>query len=244
MTDDTNQKDTEQLFASEPSEGDKKAVASNSRKAESKPEHVQDYEQPEAEESKEPFRLDDEVEERRLSPQEIQMQKQIDVWVDKIVSGERGIDELPRNQEWMIPHIEERINQAAKAPEIEDIVERKLQQREEARQFDQMKNDLERTPLSRTQKEDLQQQYQDLRQSGLTQAKALKIAMQLAGVDPAAHQRDEMRKRMALPRSGFTDREEPTGEISDVGELSKLSEDKRLELYESTRKANQVRVRQ
>lgn len=173
---------------------------------------------------------------------------QIDVWTERIVSGEASIDDLPKNLAWLKKPIQNRLEilkeQANLDTLIEKAVEKKLSEKEQKvktdqveAQFQSMTEKLESADLSDEKRKVLLQEYRDLRSSGLNKAIALEKALKIAQVsiaegdnDPAAR---ELFAAMALPKnSGRPTKEQKPADIDNV---KSKSEKERLAYWESVR---------
>lgn len=133
--------------------------------------------------------------------------KQVDAWEAKIKSGKVTIDELPANLHWLKPDLEKRIGkqQEVKQPseaDIEALVEKKLTEKTQEKQFSGLVDTLNDLSLEKAKKELLESKYKSLRQRGLSKLDALETAMEIAGVDIEEQANETTRRRMRLPTPG------------------------------------------
>jgi len=160
---------------------------------------------------------------------ELNRQKQIDVWTQRVKSGEADINALPKDLQWLKAPISKRLD-AEKAPDMEKIIEQKLQEKEDAKAYDTLKTKLHSVRLGKTQKDIVAAEYKDLLDSGLPKHKALEKALKIADVD--LDNTAIARSRMRIPTGGKLENE-PTFED---GKLESMPEAKRLELYKKMEK--------
>lgn len=156
-------------------------------------------------------------------------QKQIDVWTQRVKSGEADLENLPRDLQWLKAPISKRL-EAEKAPDMEKLIEQKLQEKEEAKRYETLKSNLQQMRLGKTQKDIIAAEYKDLLNSGLPKHKALEKALKIADVDMENAENAVARSRMRLPTGGSVERETPEGD------LQSMPEAKRLELYKKMEK--------
>lgn len=127
-------------------------------------------------------------------------------WETKIMTGDKTLDDLPKSQKWMKAELEVRLHAKNKAEEISEqydidaMLERKLAEKESARQFDSIRAELNAAHLTQQQKADLKAEYTDFRDAGLDKASAITKAMKVAGVtiDPT----EARRRNMVIPNTG------------------------------------------
>jgi|GEM_PF-3660429 len=241
MDEKTKQTDTE-LFDSDSSEGDAPS-ASNSEDIEEPIESTFELVEREqggsqigTEENEESF-VPKEKYEKKQSEREAQIQGQVDSWMVKLISGKADIDDLPPNMQWLRPRLEGELALLNKAPDIENLVERKFREKEEKLTYEALTSRLKKTRLNKAQQEAVQIEYTDLRDSGLSKAKALEKAMRLAGIDFDEIKRNELRSSMRIPRTGGSP--EVEHDFSDAESLKKVPESKRIAMYENQRLADQ-----
>ena len=140
--------------------------------------------------------------EESKSAKEIAKERQLKAWLNKINNGDKTIDDLPRNQRWLKPLLEKQLNSAKAVRKVEaeydidEIVERKIAEKEDKREFTLMKSALEDMDLTPSQKSDLSSEFKDLRGAGLSRAVALQKAMKIAGV----RANDALAEAMMPPR--------------------------------------------
>lgn len=163
---------------------------------------------------------------------EVQRDKAVNAWTQKILNGEADLDNLPPAQRWMRPFIENKIGAYQKEPEIDQIVERKMAEKEEKQNFTSLKDFLKDQKLSPTQKATLATEFKDLRANGVSPFKALEKAIKLAQIpmDKEAEQQAQLKAKMALPRPGNYGGKSYQKEITEEN-FQKLPEKDRMELY-------------
>jgi hypothetical protein len=172
---------------------------------------------------------------------EEQRQKQIDVWQNRIDTGEATLATLPPNLKWMAAHLKssKAVDTPAGDVDVEAIVERKLAAKEEEGKFLTLKGQLQESKLSDVQRQSVQAEFQDLLESGLSKGKALEKAIKIAGVDVDYSQVEAKRSSMALPKdSTFQAKHKDGDPLPGSPEWDRLSGDKRVELLEARRKAS------
>ncbi len=139
--------------------------------------------------------------EAKKTAAELQRDKQVEVWTTRVINGEADIDNLPKNLQWMKKYIEDKLTTPPQNSEdaIASLLEKKWQEKEEAKRFESLKSDIAMMGLDRSQREQLQAEYKDLAQSGLPKAKALEKALMIVGVSKQAVETKALRQRMGIP---------------------------------------------
>jgi hypothetical protein len=89
----------------------------------------------------------------------------------------------------------------------EEIVEKKMAEKEDEKNFSSLKDKISSMKLSEAVKKHLDEEYKELRAVGLPKGKALAKAMQIVGVKEKNPQ-DEKFKAMKLPTPGYEKPEE------------------------------------
>jgi len=230
MTSDKKQVDAEQednLFDSEPSDGD----AGSGQDTDS---GADDSDSKAGEQGGEPLNLNDK--EVQFSQAEIERQKQVDAWALKVIKGETSLDELSGSLSWLYLPVKKQLDAQNQTPDIEKVVALKMAEQKDVEKFQTLKDQLKQVTLSTSQKMEIEAEYQDLRGSGISKAKALLKAVKMAGV--RFDSSDELRSKMTLPKSsGYR---EPENE-SVQGDLEKVLQikdpQKRIQTLEKIRKA-------
>lgn len=190
MSDDRNQTDGD-LFDTEGSESSTDAASTTETENE-------ELDLGEESENEKPS-----VKAKAVAPGEAQRQKMVEAWALKVTDGEADLDDLPPKQKWMKPLIEQRLGLQKKVDELdqttEQIIVRKLAEKEEAKRFDELKKLAK--DLSSSQKAQIKSEYQDLRSQGLNPSKALETAYKIAQIE-SEDETTILRKRMAIPEVG------------------------------------------
>lgn len=187
----------------------------------------EDEETSKGEESEEALDLDE-----GTASKEEQKQKQVDTWVKKIESGDASLDDLKKHQAWLKPLLEEKLNKTAEADskaeelDVEAIVDKKIAEKEDLREFKSIKADLNSTKLSGKQKAELEAEFKDLRSMGFNRVQALEKAMKIAGVKTEVP--SSRRSKMTPPRPSAYSGSGEIGKDTPYSELADVSEEKRL----------------
>lgn len=162
--------------------------------------------------------LDQSGEETKESNASAQAQKakQVAAWQARIESGEVSIDDIPLKQKWIKDAIESK-KQPKAVPLDEDLLEKKLVEREQRKAFESKLAELAALPLTKEQKDALQSEYNALKR-GEKDLKALNAAIRLANLpDFSAEQRRLGNARMPVPGM--------SSESYDEDDIEKMSED-------------------
>ena len=170
------------------------------------------------------------VKAKAIAPGEAERNKMVNAMTLKVMNGDLDLDNLPSKQKWMKTLIEQKLGLQKKEAELDQtadqIIERKLAEKDEARRFDQLKKETLDLPLA--ERKLIAEKYKIFRQRGLSQSDALQTAHEAAGV-VKEDDRQVLRQRMAIPAVG-----EPGTFIgrpsTPSGELPAKEED-RLKLY-------------
>lgn len=199
MSKDSKQDDGE-LFDTETPEGDLDAE-SNTDDDQKDQEDDSKSESEKGEEKEEKLDLDDEggdktEKDSKKSVAEENRQKQISVWEDKIDSGEKDISEAPK---WIQKKLNLKEKEEEVAVDLDAIVDKKLAEKQEKRDFKSLKDQLEAMPLTIAQKKELNAEFADLK-GGMPKSKALATAIKIAGID--MEQKDKRRADMAVGKAG------------------------------------------
>lgn len=173
-----------------------------------------------AEESQDELAID-----KAQSEAEVQRQKQIDTWADRIEKGEVQLEDLPSNLHWLKPYIESKLN--PKKQITQDDIERMFEEREMKKEFQRELSDLKSMSLSADQKQLLNAKFDSLLKGGLNELTALRTAKEIANISDSSV--EAKREAMKMPPSGIPPT--PKGEVSER-DLEKYppGHPKRLEL--------------
>jgi|TARA_Y100000310_G_scaffold157840_2_gene157288 hypothetical protein len=189
----------EGIFNSQPTEKGSPTV-SNTEENYSDQQKIESEGVSKDEENKGQLSLDEDKEAER----ERKRAEQVNSFFKKIVSGKMSINDLPRHQQWLRPMIEERLVEQAekekvsKELDLDALVEAKLAEKEDERDFVNLKATLNSMRLTEKQTAEIEAEFRDLRKLGVPRTKSLQKAMQLAGV------KDENPRyqNMAIPHAG------------------------------------------
>jgi len=127
-------------------------------------------------------------------------------WLRKIEGGEKTLDEMPKNLEWLKKDIQKELE--SKKPKDDDLnsrIQTVLAEREARQEFDYIVEDLKNADISAEQEAQLREEYEDLLSTYSTptesqKVQALLIARRLVGLqDLTSSIRERKRKGMTLP---------------------------------------------
>jgi len=198
-----DQDTSEELFNSSEDEGGSPTVSTTDVKFVDQDEETESTDEATSEENEDALVLD----EGTSDPAEEAKQRQLTSWMQKIESGEKSLDDLPKNQRWMKRDLEAKLNKVNKEREVEadydidEIVERKMKAKEDAQHFNSIKDQLNSTKLNAEQKATIADEFKDFRGAGLNKAKSLEKALKVAGVALTP----DRRSRMTPPRPNTVD---------------------------------------
>lgn len=148
------------------------------------------------------------------APAASQRAKQVATWQTRVESGEVTADEIPH--QWIRDAINAK-KQPQAVPLDEDLLERKLVEREQRKAFESKMSELQALPLTKAQKDALTSEYNALKK-GDKDLRALNAAIRLANLpDFTAEQRRLGNARM--PVAGMS------SESYDEDDTSKMSDD-------------------
>lgn len=121
----------------------------------------------------------DQGKENELSTAEVERQKQIAKWQERIDDG-MPITGLPENLSWM--------KQYLKLPgdSIDDRVDSVIERKNQDKRFKKLEAAIKEQKLTKEQKSTINKEYIDLMRSGVPKDRALKIAAKMADVDVSA----------------------------------------------------------
>lgn len=189
--------------------------------------------------SEEPQIATPEKEKTTTSKAEVERQKQVDAWVAK---GRAALETLPKDKEWLRPHIEAKLKAQDREPEIDKLIDERMAKKEAKADYDAKIALINSMSLSRDQRDLLNEEFNDNKALGLADNKALEKAMKVARIpiDSEEQNRLVMRKRMAIPQGsgrGISD-ENVKPDDPDFHKKVTNPKDKMRILMESMRAAN------
>lgn len=151
---------------------------------------------------------------------------QAKAWANKILAGEKSFDDLPKDKKWLVPFITERVDayrstkKTAPSEDLDALLEAKLKQREDDRQFKDLEAQIRSLGLPQSQLREVNAEYKALKAEGLSPLKALQSAAKIARVefDDTASRR----RSLSTPKVGGGVKEARS--IADV-DVNSLSDD-------------------
>jgi len=220
MSEDKEQKESEQLFA-------------DTAESESDPDDASTTETTEGEQSEESQELEledpkGEEPKSKASIAEENRRKQLAAWEKKVDNGEADITEAPK---WIQKEL-------APPVDVQAVVKEQLALERQAQKFKELKDDLTLARLPKAEQAALQEQFGKYRDLGLPMYDALETAVKVTGVKlPTQQALDVKRKSMSLPKPGYYS----DGTTTDIkGEMTaekfdKMDPDKKLGWMETQR---------
>ena len=196
-----------------------------------------------AEESKEANELD--VQPAKLTSEQVK-QKTIAAWREKIDSGQATVDDLPESQQWVRKFLKATPKPMVDTAKLEElassIVDKKMAEKEDERNFNLLKDKLNSIKLGEGAKKRVLAEYQELRTAGLTKGTSLSKAMAIAGIKEKDIGNEALFDSMKLPKPGY----EAAPDESDFSpfnedgsyDIAKGSSDQRMKFMESQRNPN------
>jgi hypothetical protein len=179
---------------------------------------------------------DVQLEEPKKPTAEQQAQKQVEALTLKVISGDVDINELPPDQKWMKPAVENKLRAMEKQPEIANLVAKEVAKKEDEAEYKRLKSSLSNLGLSKSQQKELQEEFSELVKhlpKGIALAKSIKIV-------GAAEEDNSQRKSDAkLPPAG--NKEAVSDDVlikPDDPRFEKLSGDEKVKMYEKIRIAS------
>jgi len=169
----------------------------------------------EDEQGQDTLELDSEVEtpKNQKGKAELAKEKLVNDWTKKIKGESKTLDDIPKDQSWLRPLIEAKLGKETEG----DIIDRKLDERENTRRFDSLKGELNSMRLTREQKSTLEGKYKTLKAKGLSKLDSLEMAMEIAGVNPTEMALDAKRYAARLRTGGnYKKGETDAGSIHDT----------------------------
>lgn len=128
--------------------------------------------------------------EAKANKAEVERQKQIATWQARIDSGEYTIDELPSNLSWIKKHLK-----GDTAQEVKRI----LQEEKEREEYQNTLSMVKETNLTSEQKRQLQEDFSEFLEDGMSKIKALKAAIKANNI---SFDTETKRAAMRLPSQG------------------------------------------
>jgi len=189
MDEQENTADAELNLATEADEvADTEATDTNDQETESADEQEQDTLDLE----------DSSVDTQGKGKAELAKEKLVDDWAKKVKGDVKSLDDIPKDQAWLRPLVEAKLG--VKVSE-DDLIDRKLNEREDAKRYQSTVEELKSMELTSEQKSKIESKYKLYRSKNMTQLEALSEAMEFAGVDPVEAALDARRHaaRMRVP---------------------------------------------
>ena len=171
------------------------------------------------------------------SKAEIVRDQQIDAWTAKIASGEKSLDDLPANLQWLKPHVEAKLG--VKAPDIKELVTATIAQEREEQKFKALQDDF--AGLKKETRDQVTEKYRFFRSRGLSKLDSLETALEALNIDLSMEKVESKRQAMRLRTPGQYKAAKGTdlAEIHDeagYGEVAKnIPEAQRLEYLRKLR---------
>ena len=113
---------------------------------------------------------------------EIAKEELVNSWTKKVKGEAKTLDDIPEDQAWLKPLVEAKLGKKAEVDN--DAIDKRLDERENARRFDSLKDELKSVGITKDQKSTLEGKYKSLRGKGLSKLDSLEMAMEIAGVSP------------------------------------------------------------
>jgi len=126
--------------------------------------------------------------------------RQAEAWAKKIKSGDKTLDDLPANLQWLKADVEAKLGK--KELGLSELVQREIATQRETDRFENLKDDLEDYGLTKQQKSDLQEKFKNFRGKGLTKLDALETAMETLSINPSEKALEARRQAMRLRTPG------------------------------------------
>lgn len=150
-----------------------------------------------------PADTDEESDEPKKETAEQVKERQKKAWIDKIKKGEKTLDDMPNNLKWLRDDVEKEVSggkPSAKTDDLEVKIRRTLQAEKDKEEFVLLADSLEESSADEETLAGVRDSYQELVNDGVSQLKALKLAMKLNGMKDADTVVKERRKKgMLLP---------------------------------------------
>lgn len=141
-----------------------------------------------------------------------ELQKQ--AWLRKIKNGEKTIDDMPTNLQWLKTEVQKEL-----APKngdaVEEAVKKALQKKRDEEELTLLIDDME--DLSEEKLAEFREEYEALRNDGLSPLKSTLIARKVVGLkDSDTVIRERRKKGMLLPPAPTVARKKRKDDMSDV----------------------------
>lgn len=153
-------------------------------------------------------------------------------WAKKIKGEVKTLDDIPRDQSWLVPLVEAKLGVKQNPT---DAVRQVLAEERAEEKFNALKGELEDMGLDKVQKAKLEEKYKAFRAKNLPKLDALEVAMELLGIDPREHALDAKRYAMRMRTPGGYSKPSAAdpAEIHDQGGYAEVAKnvpaDKRFE---------------
>lgn len=157
------------------------------------------------EDTETPADTEDSDDQKDKEPAEEAKERQKKAWIAKIKGGTKTLDDMPENLGWLKKEIEEELKpkKPAKKDDVEEAVRKTLQKEREAEDFTALTEYLEEADLSSELMAKIEEDYNELRQDGLSKFRSLKNAMRLNGIkDTQEVVMERRRQGRRLPPAG------------------------------------------
>lgn len=159
-----------------------------------------------------PADTDDESDDlKRESAEEVKQRQKL-AWLRKIKNGEKTIEDMPNNLNWLKKDIEKELNpkkseKKVEQDELESKIRATLQKERDQEDFQILAADIEDSDLDSETLATLKETYESLLEDKVPQLKALVLARRVAGLkDSQEVVRSRRRKAMTLPPQGSINR--------------------------------------
>ena len=160
---------------------------------------------------------------------------QVTAWEAKIKRGDATLEDIPERQKWIRDALTKEVKPKLSDDEIDRKIDSKLKAQADELEYIHLKKTLSEKDLTKKQKSEIAEEYDDLLKAGLPKAKALEKAMRMAGAHKTVTL-ESKRIKMSIPKPGSPEQTEEI-EIDDDGNYPKsIPESKRLALLEKLRK--------
>ena len=172
-----------------------------------------------------------------------QKAKQIDAWTQKILDGEKDLNDLPPSQKWIKPFIEQNLQEIRSNQDVEALVERKLaekelvaEQLELERKFLDAVQSVKEMDLDNSEKAILAKKYKGLQSVGVPREVALTEALDYVKLykDMDDSNKRNLRKAMSIPRLTPRKTDEPGKmDLNDPNFAKRGTAQDRVAMYEN-----------
>jgi hypothetical protein len=163
--------------------------------------------------------------------------KQIDVWFNRVSSGEITIEQIPANLGWVKKAVENKLGIDTSSVSTEEIVKQVLEKERAEEDFKNLFTQLKSQNINSSQQDLVKSKYNALLANGMTnKALALETAIAASGIELKTP-KDIRRENMALPKASYytkpTDADKITKNATwdDLAGVSQLSPAERAKYY-------------